>query len=207
MGEGVFYWNNKPRRFSGLKDFIRRADIMGKSTRMYVGGALLSVVGFVLMLFQIPLIPEANFLLYDPGDVAVLLSGILYGPWIGFLSVVIKNILYFIFKGVGGPIGILMNTIATGSFVVVPSIILIYKKDSLAPALLAGVAAKTIIMIPANLVFTPIYTGLPVAEVWRLVKVAVTPFNITQGTINMLLFLLVYGVLERYLKKNENVDI
>lgn len=174
---------------------------MRKSTRMYVGGALLSAIGFVLMLFQIPLIPEANFLLYDPGDVAVLLAGILYGPWIGFLSVVIKNILYFIFKGIGGPIGILMNTIATGSFVVVPSVILRYKKNLLIPALLAGVAAKTLIMIPANLIFTPIYTGLPVAEVWRLVKIAVTPFNIAQGTINMLLFLLIYGVLERYLRR------
>ncbi|MBC7321265.1 ECF transporter S component [bacterium] len=174
---------------------------MHRTTRMYVGGALLSAVGFVLMLFQIPLIPEANFLLYDPGDVAVLLAGILYGPWIGFLSVVIKNILYFIFKGVGGPIGILMNTIATGSFVVVPAIILRHKRNFLVPALLAGVAAKTLIMIPANLIFTPIYTGLPVAEVWRLIKVAVTPFNIAQGTINMLLFLLVYGVLERYLRK------
>ncbi|MCX7795140.1 MAG: ECF transporter S component [bacterium] len=174
---------------------------MRKGTRMYIGGALLSAVGFVLMLFQIPLIPEANFLLYDPGDVAVLLAGVIYGPWIGFLSVVIKNILYFIFKGVGGPIGILMNTIATGSFVVFPSIILKYKKNFLVPALLAGVAAKTLIMIPANLVFTPIYTGLPVAEVWRLIKVAVTPFNIAQGAINMLLFLLIYGVLEKYIRR------
>lgn len=174
---------------------------MRKSTKMYVGGALLSAIGFILMLFQIPLIPEANFLLYDPGDVAVLLAGIVYGPWIGFLSVVIKNILYFIVKGVGGPIGILMNTIATGSFVVVPSLILKYNSKILVPALLAGVAAKTLIMIPANLVFTPIYTGLSVAEVWRLIKVAVTPFNIAQGSINMLLFLLVYGILERYLKK------
>jgi len=174
---------------------------MRRSIKIYIGGALLSAVGFVLMLFQIPLIPEANFLLYDPGDVAVLLAGILYGPWIGFLSVVVKNVLYFIFKGVGGPIGILMNTIATGSFVVVPALILKYRKNFLVPALLAGVAAKTLIMIPANLIFTPIYTGLPVQEVWRLVKVAVTPFNIAQGTINMLLFLLIYGALERYLKR------
>lgn len=94
-----------------------------------------------------------------------------------------------------------MNTIATGSFVVVPALILKYRKNFLVPALLAGVAAKTLIMIPANLIFTPIYTGLPVQEVWRLVKVAVTPFNIAQGTINMLLFLLIYGALERYLKR------
>jgi riboflavin transporter FmnP len=85
--------------------------------------------------------------------------------------------------------------------VVVPSIILRYRKNLLVPALLGGVAAKTLIMIPANLIFTPIYTGLPVAEVWRLVKVAVTPFNIAQGTINMLLFLLIYGVLEKYLRR------
>lgn len=174
---------------------------MHKSTKMYVGGALLAAIGFILMLFQIPLIPEANFLLYDPGDVAVLLAGVIYGPWIGFLSVLVKNILYFIVKGVGGPIGILMNTIATGSFVVVPAIVLRYNKRLLIPALLMGVAAKTLIMIPANLIFTPIYTGLPVAEVWRLVKVAVTPFNIAQGSINMLLFLLVYGVLEKYIQK------
>jgi riboflavin transporter FmnP len=201
MGEGVFYWIISPEGFSGLKIFIRRIETMRKGVKMYVGGALLSAIGFVLMLFQVPLIPEANFLLYDPGDVAVLLAGILYGPWIGFLSVVIKNILYFIFKGAGGPIGILMNTIATGSFVVVPSIILRYRKNLLVPALLGGVAAKTLIMIPANLIFTPIYTGLPVAEVWRLVKIAVTPFNIAQGTINMLLFLLIYGVLEKYLRR------
>lgn len=174
---------------------------MHKNIRPYVGGALLAAVGFILMLFQIPLIPEASFLLYDPGDVAVLLAGVIYGPWIGFLSVVIKNILYFIVKGVGGPIGILMNTIATGSFVVVPSLILGYNEKLLIPALLMGVTAKTLIMIPANLVFTPIYTGLPVAEVWHLIKIAVTPFNIAQGTINMLLFLLIYGILERYIHR------
>ncbi|HHV81207.1 MAG TPA: ECF transporter S component [bacterium] len=174
---------------------------MRRSIKIYVGGALLSAIGFILMLFQVPLIPEANFLLYDPGDVAVLLAGIVYGPWIGFLSILIKNILYFIIKGLGGPIGVLMNTIATGGFVIVPALILKYNSKILIPALLAGVAAKTLIMIPVNLVFTPMYTGLPVAEVWNLIKVAVIPFNIVQGSINMLLFLLIYGVLERYLKK------
>jgi len=173
---------------------------MRRDTRAYIGGAFLSAVGFVLMLFQVPLIPEANFLLYDAGDVAVLLAGIMYGPLIGFLSVVVKNLLYFIIKGAGGPIGILMNTIAAGSFVVVPSLILKYKQNLLVPAILAGVAAKTLIMIPANLIFTPIYTGLPVEKVWELVKIAVTPFNIAQGGINTLIFLLVYGVLKRYIK-------
>lgn len=173
---------------------------MRRDTRTYIGGAFLAAIGFVLMLFQTPIIPEANFLLYDAGDVAVLLSGIMYGPFVGFLSVVVKNLLYFITKGAGGPIGILMNTIAAGTFVVVPSLILKYKRDFLIPALLAGIAGKTLIMIPANLIFTPIYTGLPVEKVWELVKIAVTPFNIAQGGINTLIFLLIYGILKKYIK-------
>lgn len=173
---------------------------MRRDTRTYIRGAFLAAIGFVLMLFQIPLLPEANFLLYDAGDLAVLLSGIMYGPLVGFLSVVVKNLLYFIVKGTGGPIGILMNTIATGTFVVIPSLILKYKRDLLIPALLAGIAGKTLIMIPANLIFTPIYTGLPVEKVWELVKIAVTPFNIAQGGINTLIFLLIYGILKRYIK-------
>ncbi|MGB9682803.1 MAG: ECF transporter S component [bacterium] len=173
---------------------------MRRATKIYVGGSFLAAIGFVFMLFQVPLLPEANFLLYDAGDVAVLLAGVMYGPFVGFLSVVVKNILYFIVKGAGGPIGILMNTIATGSFVVVPSLILKYKKDLLIPALISGIAAKTLIMIPANLIFTPIYTGLPVEKVWELVKIAVIPFNIAQGGINTLIFLLVYGILKKYIK-------
>lgn len=78
-----------------------------------VGGAL----AFLLMAtLQIPVLPQASYLRYDPSDAVALLAGVVYGPGAGVAVVLAKDLLYLAFRA-RGPFGPLADFIAAATFV------------------------------------------------------------------------------------------
>lgn len=64
---------------------------------------LLSAGAFVLMAtVQFPVLPQAPYLRYDPGDAVAVLAGILYGPGPAVAVVFVKDLLYLL-SGLEGP--------------------------------------------------------------------------------------------------------
>lgn len=63
-------------------------------------------------------------------------------------------------------------------------------------ALIAATLARALVMIPANLVVTPIYANIPVSVVKGMLIPVIIPFNLIHGGVNALLFLGLYSYLQ-----------
>jgi len=70
---------------------------------------------------------------------------------------------------------------------------------------LLGTLTMTFIMIPANLVITPLYLGVNRAIVLQLILPAIIPFNLLKGLISGVLTLLVYKKISAFLNQEEIV--
>ena len=168
------------------------------SIRQLTQMAMLAAISIVLVFFiRFPIIPAAPFLEYTPGDIPLMMAAFLFGPAYGLILTVIAAIIQGITVSAhSGPIGIIMNILSGGSFVIVAG--LIYSKSPskntkvVICALLAGVVATTITMIGWNLIFTPIFMGVPREVVFNMVLPVFLPFNIIRSGINSVFTFLLF---------------
>lgn len=151
--------------------------------------AMLCAIGIVLVgIFEIPIIPAAPFLKYDPADIPILIGALIYGPAAGvIMTVVVSFIQSFMLRGDGGWIGFVMHVIATGAMAFTAGIIYRFSKKTLARAgvsLAAGAIAMIAAMIAMNLILTPIFMNVPVSEVKGMLVPAIIPFNVIKAGLN-----------------------
>ena len=106
----------------------------------------------------------------------------------------IYAVVFAMITGLGGPYGALMNFVSTSAFVIVAALIYRKKHDRNGAiiGLILGSLAMTAIMVPANLLITPLYLAVSREIVWQLILPAIIPFNILKGLISSILTLLVY---------------
>jgi len=160
------------------------------------------------LFIHFPIIPAAPFLLYAPGDLPMLFAAIIISPIAGLLVAATTSILFVIITGQGGPWGMLMHFLASGLFVIVASYVFnTFKKKNktdiylLIAALVIGTLSRAAIMIPANLLITPIYLKVKVEIVRNMLLPAIIPFNLIYGSINTAVFAIIYLPLKQYLDK------
>ena len=176
------------------------------NTRKLTTMAIMIAVSVVLVYFiHFPIFPTVAFLEYDPADIAILVCGFAFGPLAGICVTVAASIVQGLTVSAGsGLYGILMHIISTSTFVLVSS--LIYRshksKKGAAIAVICGVLAMTLIMIPANLFITPIFMGAPRQLVIDLLGFIVA-FNAIKAGINGLITFFLYKHISRLLKKLE----
>ncbi len=174
---------------------------MKKSVQIFsIIGVLIALAVVFELLIAFPILPNAPFLLYSPGDLPLLFIGYFFGPWFGILGSAIKATLFILFRPDGNGLwGMLMHFIASSTFIVVFSLIARRKvKGSLWMGLLIGTLARAGIMIPANLLITPIYLNAPIAVVKKLLLPAIIPFNILHSGFNSILFSLLFPRLKTF---------
>ena len=166
--------------------------------------ALSVVTGYLI---HFPILPQAPFLLYDPGHVFLLIAALKFGPRAGMIMTFVYATLFALITGQGGPYGALMNFLSTGAFVLVSSWIYMNKhnKNGAMVGLALGTLAMTAIMVPANLIITPLYLGVDRAIVVQLLLPAIIPFNLLKGLISSILTLLVYKKISVILNKQDIV--
>jgi riboflavin transporter FmnP len=156
-----------------------------------VGGAL----AFLLMAsLQVPLLPQAPYLRYDPSDAVALLAGVIYGPGAGVAVVLVKDLLYLAFRA-RGPFGPLADFIAAATFVAVTAWVFRRTRGSFAVRLLwsaiAGTLARVLIMIPANFAILYLQFGLSPDRVQAMLIPILIPFNAIKAAANAFLALAV----------------
>ncbi|MDI3546538.1 MAG: riboflavin transporter [Halanaerobiales bacterium] len=166
-------------------------------------GVLMALSLVMMILVKFPIIPTMPFLLYEPGDVPILIISFLYGPLPALVSTLFLSILMAVITGLGGPYGALMHFLATGAFVGVAGYIYRIKhtKKGAITGLISGSLAMTAIMIPANLIVTPIYLGASYQQVIKLLIPGIIPFNLSKSLINSTLTFLVYKKLANFLRE------
>ena len=162
---------------------------------------VLSALSFILMItIRFPLF--LPFLIYEPGDVPILIITFLYGPVPAIIASFILSVFMAIFTGLGGPFGAFMHFLATGTLVGVAGYI--YKKYHTRKGafigLLAGSLSMTGIMAAANVLLNPIFYGIPYEKTVKMLLPGILPFNLSKALINSGITFVVYKKLADFLR-------
>lgn len=161
----------------------------------------LGALGFILMLFEFPVMPITPYLKVDFSDVPVLLGTLLYGPAMGIGIAAIKALLHAVVYGLS--IGTLLGSgsdFLAAVAMVIPFALVMKKAvgmnaKTMIKAVAAGTIAMTIVMALLNLfVLTPVYMRIwdwkPTLPIPQLVLFGVVPFNLLKGIIIGVVFTL-----------------
>ena len=161
--------------------------------------AMFAALAYVIHFVHIPV----GFLNLDFKDVVITVCGMYFGPLSGVFLAVLVPILEFITVSETGPYGLIMNILSSVTFVGVASLIYRFKKtlSGAIVGLVSAVLSMTAVMIVANLVITPYYMGVSLAEVGALIPKLLLPFNAIKAVLNASLTLCLYKPLTSVLKR------
>lgn len=172
-------------------------------TKTVVSLAMLTGIAFVVMLAS-KLMPGVMFLDFDFKDVVICIGGFTYGPVAAALISIAVAFIEMITISHTGFWGFLMNVLATGAFCCTASAIYqkLHTKKGAVIGLFSGMAALVVIMLLWNWLITPIYMGLPRADVVAMLPTLFLPFNLAKGGMNMAATLLLYKPVVTALRKS-----
>ena len=171
--------------------------------RTWVAMAMLTAVAYVVMYLS-KMLPSVNgFLDFDFKDVVICISGFIYGPVPAAIISIVVALIEAVTISHTGPIGLLMNVLATCSFCCTATFI--YKKHHTMKGaivgLALGVAALVIVMLLWNYLITPVYQKVPRDVVVAMLPTVFFPFNLAKGGMNMAATLLLYKPIVTALRK------
>ena len=145
--------------------------------------ALFTAASLMASFVQIPIFPAAPWLMYDPSGIICLIAAMAFGPKLGCAVAVISWIPRILLDPIGAPMGIL-STCA----LVIPAA-LAYRARRTRAASIAGMAMGAVLSIAIacamNLVVTPLYTAVSVADVAAMIIPVLLPFNALKMAINV----------------------
>ena len=177
-----------------------------KTKKLVITAMLCAIAVITLMVpfLRTSLLPAASYLEYDAMDVPIMIGAFMFGPGTGVLITVVASLIQgFTVSGSSGLYGIIQHIIATGAFVSVAS--LIYRKNQnnkfgLIVALALGTLAMAAIMVPANLIVTPMFTGMPRSAVAEMIIPIIIPFNLLKAGINSIIIYILYPTIKKIAK-------
>lgn len=163
---------------------------------------LLSTVGALLMLWQIPY-PGAVWLKFEMSDIPALVGGCALGPWVGFAVVIFKNLIFALLKfNPQELVGIPMGIISSGTLILVTSFLYQRAKtqQNALFSVVMGIISLILVMIPMNYFVLPFFLksffpGVPVpspAEIIHMIMFFIIPFNAVKGILNGALTFIIY---------------
>lgn len=178
-------------------------------TKKLVVTGMLGTIAFLLMMLNLPVFTD--FLKLDIGDIPALVGAFAYGPVVGIVVEIMKNMLDYLFKGstTGIPIGHLANLTA-GLLYVLP-IYFVYKKlpskTGLVIACLTGILLTTTFMSIFNYYyFLPLYAKYlnlnpdSFGQMFEYIIKTIVPFNVLKGTANSFVFYMIHPKLKNWFK-------
>jgi len=176
--------------------------------RALISMAMLCALAFAAdALLRIPNI--GGFLTYEPKDVILTIGGFIFGPVAGLLMSLVVCLLEMVTVSTTGPIGLLMNFLASGVFVGVSAVIYSRRK-TLSRAiigLLVGSVSMLVIMLLWNYIMTPIFMNVPREAVLQLFFPLLIPFNLLKAALNSSLVLFLYKGVVTALRKTRLIPV
>ncbi len=146
---------------------------------------------------------KVSFLTFDLKDAVMAICGMFFGPLAGLFTAVVVPLLEFVSISGTGVYGLIMNTLASVTFVGTAS--LIYRiKRNLSGAILGlatAVLATTAVMLVANLIVTPFYINVPTRDVASMIPTLLLPFNLVKSLLNAAIVMLLYKPLSNVIKR------
>ena len=168
---------------------------------------ILSALSVIIAFGRFPILPMVPFLELDFADVPIFIATFMYGPLTGLAITTVVCLVQGITVSLasGGFMGIVMHLFATGSFVLVSGAI--YKKfhtiKGAIIALIFGILTWNIVMVPFNLLITPLFLGGYEASFNEVVKLLpfIVAFNVIKSVVNSVLTLIVYKYTHKIINK------
>ena len=172
--------------------------------KMIAAMAMLTALAVVADIFlRLPNI--AGFLTYEPKDVILTIGAFIFGPVAGLIMALVVCTVEMVTVSSTGVIGLLMNFLASATFVGVASVIY-YRKKTMSRAVI-GLAAGSLSMIAVmllwNYIMTPIFMGVPRKAVLDMFLPVLIPFNGIKALLNSALVLLLYKGVVTALRKTK----
>ena len=131
-------------------------------------------------------VPLVLFLKYDPKDIIIAISGLIFGPLTSFSGALIVSLVEMFTISENGVLGFLMNVISSCSFACTAAFVY-KKKRKLSGAIIGlfcGLGCMVLVMLLWNYLITPVYMGYPREAVAELLIPAFLPFNLIKGGLN-----------------------
>ena len=174
------------------------------SVKLIAKMGMMAAIACVLGLFRFPILPMVPFLTYDFADIPIIISAFAFGPVAGLLITVVVSFIQAFLLGGDQLYGFIMHILASGSFVIVAS--LIYKGHKTKKMAIVSLIAATLVMIvvmgAANYFVTPYYYGgAAMKEMVVKIMPFILLFNLIKGVANSLITLLVYKRISPFLHK------
>ncbi len=190
--------NNKENGRASQTTHSSRSEI----TRRLVGIAVFSALAFAMSLAT-SWIKISGFLSLDIKDAVITIGAFVYGPLSVLPMSIITVILEAVTVGSTGPIGALMDFASTCAFALTVSLIYKYKRNMTGAVM--GFAIATVaylsVMMPLNLLLTPIYQGVPYEAVKGMILPLLLPFNLGKALVNSSVAMLLYKPLSLAMRK------
>lgn len=139
-------------------------------------------------------VPLVLFLKYDPKDIVIAISGLIFGPLTPFLIAVTVSLAEMVSISETGILGFFMNVISSCSFACTAAFIY-QKKRKLSDAvvgLFCGWGCMVFVMLFWNCLIAPFYMGYPREAVIELLVPVFLPFNLIKGGLNASITVILY---------------
>ena len=154
--------------------------------------AVMCAVGLVTSFIEIPIFPPAPWLTFDPSGIVALVAGFAFGPATGVLVALLTWLVHLLFAF--NPYGVLMALLALITLVAPAAAI--YRRSltmrGAVTGMLVGAAISLVACILGNLVVTPLYTPVAVADVVAMILPILVPFNLLKLAIECVVTSLIY---------------
>ena len=131
-------------------------------TRTIVSLAMLTGIAYIVMLVS-KLMPSVMFLDFDFKDVVICIGGFTFGPSAAAIISILVAFIEMITISTTGPIGFIMNALATCAFCCTASFIYkkMHTKKGAVLGLACGVVCLVVVMLLWNYLITPLYMTGP----------------------------------------------
>lgn len=165
------------------------------TTKQMVTLAIFIAISAVLSFIEIPLMPAAPWLKYDPSGVVSLVGSFIFGPVSGALIALLS----WVPRLVTNPVGAVMNIFAAAALVIPAGYIYrkVHTQRGAVVGMVVGALLSIIVSIVLNFIATPLYFGGTVADVMKMVLPILVPFNLIKVAINCVIVLLIYKPVHR----------
>lgn len=170
----------------------RRVSKTDQHVRKTVAAALFAALAYLFVfVFRIQV---AGFLTFDLKDAVMTIGAIFLGPVAGVATAAAVALLEMISVSSTGFYGFLMNFLQSACFLLPASILFRLRRTR--PSAIIGLVLSVVfmvaMMIPLNLLITPLYTGAPRSAVVDLIPKTILPFNLVKGTLNAAVTVLLF---------------
>jgi riboflavin transporter FmnP len=170
---------------------------MNEKTSKLVKISLLSAIALILRYIEFPIIPPFPWLQFDLSDLPAMLGAFGFGPIVGIIIELFKNVLIIAIKGTGsGFVGELANFLM-GSALVFPAGLIYHRMKSKKNAILGMILGAICIQIVA--IISNVYLLLPAfgmhmdsTQLIQYITIGLVPINGIKALVTSVLTYILY---------------